>query len=185
MHVGVPSEGGGVDPGSGQTPGTGVDGLELGQTPELGLVGSGFGHDPELGEDGSELGHSPLTGEDGLEFGQTPLTGPVDGFRFGQAGAAGGGILDGGCGAGVPATQLHDWPLLHTPLKPDGQPSLQLIPQPPQLYASVFKLTQRLSQASLAPPWPAHRTQAPPVHTLSLAHVFPHAPQFEGSFCVS
>jgi len=92
----------------------------LGHTPSTGVVGAGLGHTPSTGVVGSGLGH-------------TPATGPDDGFGFGQTGETGGRKSGGGCGAGVPTTQRQDWPLLQTPVNPDGQPSLQLTPHAPQL----------------------------------------------------
>jgi hypothetical protein len=91
-------------------------------------------------------GQTAGTGSLGSEFGQTPGTDPVVASGFGQAAGIGSvwsgfgqdagvapGSFDGGGGAGLPAAQLHDWPLLHTPWKFDGHPTLQLLPQAPQL----------------------------------------------------
>jgi hypothetical protein len=45
--------------------------------------------------------------------------------------------------------------------------------------------TQRLSQASLRPPWPVQRWQLPPEQTLWPSQTIPQPPQLFGSFCVS
>jgi hypothetical protein len=91
-------------------------------------------------------------------------------------------VLGGGGGASEPAAQKHDWPLLQTPVKPEGQLRWQALPHAPQLYGTVFRLTHRLSQAFLAPARPSQSTQAPPVQTLSPVQTLPHAPQLLGSF---
>ena len=117
-------------------------------------------------------------------MGQTPATGD-DPSAAEHDGSVGPGVCGGGWGAGDPATHTQELPLLHAPWKLDGQLSLQEIPQPPQLYASVRMFTHWLSHAFLAPPLPLQGTHAPPVQMLSSVQTFPHAPQWLGSFCRS
>ncbi len=103
-------------------------------------------------------------------------------FGFGQNGSVGTGVIGGGGGGGEPASQRQELPLLQTPVKSDGHCSWQLLPQAPQLYGSVFRLTQRLSHCVVRPPWFPQSMQTPASQKAESPQELPQAPQLFGSF---
>src|SRR5262245_7910423 len=71
------------------------------------VSGPGSGQVAGREYDGVRFGHDGSAGPDGFGFGQCPGTGSA-GPGFPQNGGVGGGMLDGGCGAGGPGSQRQD-----------------------------------------------------------------------------